>query len=116
MTPLKRLLTGSTSLSDWSHVPRDPGTIGAWILNSLGASVAATSFTAMAVGYLATTLVSSWAMSLLAPKPSLGSGAQGTLVNAREAVAPHEYVYGTVARAGPSPTLRPLVAAMNFCI
>jgi len=81
-------------------VPRDPGTIGAWILNSLGASVAATSFTAMAVGYLATTLVSSWAMSLLAPKPSLGSGAQGTLVNAREAVAPHEYVYGTVRKGG----------------
>ena len=100
MTPLKRLLTGSTSLSDWGYVPRDPGTVGAWIIGAVGGSAAATSFVAMAVGYLATTVVTSWAMSALTPKPKLESAMQGTLVNAREAVAPHEYVYGTVRKGG----------------
>ena len=100
MTPLKRLLTGSTGLSDWGHAPRDPGTVGAWIIGAVGGSAAATSFAAMAVGYLATTVVTSWAMAALTPKPKFGSAMQGTLVNAREAVAPHEYVYGTVRKGG----------------
>lgn len=100
MTPLKRLLTGSTGLSDWGYVARDPGTIGAWIIGAVGGSAAATSFAAIAVGYLATTVVTSWAMAALTPKPKFGSAMQGTLVNAREAVAPHEYVYGTVRKGG----------------
>lgn len=102
MTPLKRLLTGSTSLSDYSRIPRDPGTIGAWLLSQAGVTVAATTFAAIAVGYIATTVVTAWLTSALTPKPQRGGdfGVRGTLVNTREAVAPQEYVYGTVRKGG----------------
>lgn len=102
MTPLKRLLTGSSSLSDFSRVPRDPGTIGAWILSNAGVTVAATTFAAIAVGYIATTIVTAWLTSALSPKPQRGGdfGVRGTLFNSREAVAAQEYVYGTVRKGG----------------
>lgn len=102
MTPLKRLLTGSSSLSDFSRVPRDPGTIGAWILSNVGVTVAATTFAAIAVGYIATTIVTAWLTSALSPKPQRGGdfGVRGTLFNTREAVAAQEYVYGTVRKGG----------------
>jgi len=104
MTPLKKLLTGSTSLSMWAVAPRDPVTIGAAILGSAGAAAAGT-FVTYAVGYVATTLVTSWAVKALSPKPASMSPAdsmssQGTLVNARSAAAPHDYVYGTVRKGG----------------
>jgi hypothetical protein len=101
MTPLKRLLTGSSSLSDFSHVPRDPGTIGAWLLSTVGVTVAATATVAIVVGYIATTLVTAWLTSALSPKlRSSDFGIRGTLVNSREAVAPQEYVYGTLRKGG----------------
>jgi len=102
MTPQKRLLTGSSSLSDFSRVPRDPGTIGAWILSNVGVTAAATTFAAIAVGYIATTIVTAWLTSALSPKPQRGGdfGVRGTLFNSREAVAPQEYVYGTVRKGG----------------
>lgn len=99
MTPLKKLLTGTTSLSYPGHLVRDPATIGALILGKAGAA-AAGAFITSAVGYLATTVVTSWAMSALTPRPSAGAVAQGTLVNTREADAPHDYVYGTVRKGG----------------
>jgi hypothetical protein len=102
MTPLKKLLTGTTALSHPAHLVRDPGTIGAFLVNAVAGAgtVAATSFAAMAVGYIATTVVTSWAMSALTPKPNLGSAMQGTLVNARDPASPQEYVYGTVRKGG----------------
>lgn len=99
MTPLKKLLTGTTSLSYPGHLARDPASIGALILGQAGAA-AAGAFLTSAVGYLATTVVTSWAMSALTPRPSAGSVAQGTLINTREADAPHDYVYGTVRKGG----------------
>jgi hypothetical protein len=100
MTPLKKLLTGTTSLSHPGYLVRDPATIGAFILGKAGAA-AAGAFLTTAVGYLATTVVTSWAMSALAPRPSIsGASVQGTLVNTREADAPHDYVYGTVRKGG----------------
>ena len=102
MTPLKKLLTGTTALSHPAHLVRDPVTVGAWILGAnVGTSVIAFGITAQAiVGYIATTVVTSWAMSALAPKPKLGSAMQGTLVNARDPASPQEYVYGTVRKGG----------------
>ena len=99
MTPLKKLLTGTTSLSYPGHLVRDPATIGALILGQAGAA-AAGAFLTTAIGYLATTVVTSWAMSALAPRPSAGANVQGTLINTREADAPHDYVYGTVRKGG----------------
>jgi hypothetical protein len=92
MTPLKKLLVGSA----WSVAPRGPLAVGGWILGGLG--ITAGQFLTTAVGYLASTLVTSWAVSALTPKPASASG--GTLVNQRDAAAPHDYVYGTVRKGG----------------
>lgn len=97
MTPLKKLLTGTTSLSYPGHLARDPITIGNAILATIGAQTSSI-FLIGAVGYFATTVVTSWAMSALAPRPP--SQIKGTLINTREADAPHDYVYGTVRKGG----------------
>jgi hypothetical protein len=85
---------------DWEVAPRDPVTIGTLILGKVGAAAAGTFITA-AVGYLATTVITSWALQALAPKPkSGGAQTQGLLTNLREAAAPREYVYGEVRKGG----------------
>lgn len=64
---------------------------------------AATTITLGAVaGYLATTAITSWAISALTPKPNLGNigGSRGTLVNSVDPAAPHEYVYGLFRKGG----------------
>lgn len=86
---------------EFDNAPRDPGTIGALIISAFGGTVAATSFIAMVVGYVATTLVTSWAMRALTPKPDFGSlGSQGVLVNSREPDAAHHVVYGEMRKGG----------------
>lgn len=85
--------------NDWDRVPRDPTMIGFKILGSLG--IMASSTVAFAVGYIATTLVTSWALRALAPKPSFGgAGSRGLLVNSREATAPQQIVYGEIRKGG----------------
>mgnify|MGYP005989456841 CR=1 FL=1 len=91
--------------NDWDRVPRDPVTVGI----ALGASATTgivvggtlvASYAAI-VGYLVTTAITSWAMNALAPKPDLGSlSSSGILVNAKDAVAPAEFVYGQVRKGG----------------
>lgn len=97
MTPLKKLLTGTTALS-YPGMVFAPVAVGTFLLGA-GTAAAAGAFITGAVGYIATTLVTSWVMSALTPKPDL-SATRGTLVNAREAAAPQEYVYGTVRKGG----------------
>lgn len=63
-----------------------------------GGAVAA--FFANVVYYVGATVVTSAAMRALAPKPTGGAGAQGQLVNIRQAAAPQEYVYGQVRKGG----------------
>jgi len=99
MTPLKKLLTGSTGLSMWGVAPRMPQVVGAAILGAVG--ITAGAFVTYAVGYIAVTLVTSWAVKALYPKPSMDtSNSQGILANTREPDAPHNYVYGTVRKGG----------------
>jgi len=88
--------------NDWDRVPRDPTTVGSFILKSLGATTLATSAIAsFVVGYIAITAVTSWALRALAPKPSFGgAGSRGLLVNAREATAPQQIVYGEIRKGG----------------
>ena len=95
--------------NSWDRVPRDPVTIGTAIITGLGgsAALAGTSvlfgLTTLAgvVGYVSISAVTSWALSALAPKPDFSSfGSQGTLVNAREAAAPADFVYGEVRKGG----------------
>jgi len=94
--------------NSWDRVPRDPVTVGTAIVTSLGGSAALAATTiafgvtvAGFVGYLAITAVTSWAISALSPKPDFSSfGSQGTLVNARDATAPVDFVYGQVRKGG----------------
>jgi hypothetical protein len=90
----------------WAVAPRMPQVVGAAILTTVGVTVGAGiggAILTYAVGYVATTLVTSWAVKALSPKPSSPAdsmSSQGTLVNARSAAAPHDYIYGTVRKGG----------------
>ena len=91
--------------NSWDRVPRDPVSIGV----ALGAS-STTLFggamvfgisTAGVVGYLVTTAVTSWALSALTPKPDFGAAtSSGILVNAKDAAAPQDFVYGEIRKGG----------------
>ena len=86
--------------NDWDRVPR----VDAFILfggNILAAPTAFQVFAAQAISYLAVTAVTSWALRALAPKPDFGgAGSRGLLVNAREATAPQQIVYGEIRKGG----------------
>lgn len=92
-----------------------PQVVGAAILGSAGAA-AAGAFVTYAVGYVATTLVTSWAVKALSPKQSSSDSmnSQGTLVNSRDAAAPHDYVYGTVRKGGTITYLESTGASNKF--
>ncbi len=78
--------------------------VGAAILGKLGAvgaSLAATKFGAAVVGYLATSLVTNWALSALTPKPDFGAANSGTVLqNSINGVAAQDFVYGKVRKGG----------------
>ena len=100
MTPLKKLLTGSRSLSMWAVAPRMPQVVGMAILGGVGAAFAGATITYI-VGYIAITAVTSWALKALSPKlPQDTMNSQGVLANTREPAAPHDYIYGTVRKGG----------------
>ena len=85
---------------DWDKAPRIEA-----IATSIIAATGATSTLAIAaiyVGtYIAVSAVTSWAISALSPSPDFSSfGSQGTLVNARDATAPVDFVYGQVRKGG----------------
>ncbi len=93
----------------WERAPRDPVTIGTAIVTGLGGSAALAGASigfgltfAGVVGYLATTAITSWALSALTPKPDLAGigGSRGTLVNSVDPAAPHEFVYGLYRKGG----------------
>lgn len=92
-----------THWNSWDRVARDPGTIGAWILGQTAATTFGVAMvTQYAVGYIATTLVTSALLSALAPKPDFGSaaGSGGLLVNGKGATEPAQVVYGQVRKGG----------------
>jgi hypothetical protein len=96
MTPLKKLLTGTTSLSDPQNITRMPQVIIPLILPYVAGNI----LLANIIYYVAATLVTSWAISALAPKVPSNKGMQGLIANARTPTAPHEYVYGQVRKGG----------------
>lgn len=104
-------ITNATYTNDWSRVPHAPA-VGAWLLTA-GATTSITVATAIlgggymtaaviyAVGYIATTLVTSALVKALTPKPpSRSSESGGLLVNSRSALAAAEVVYGQVRKGG----------------
>ncbi len=96
--------------NSWQNVPR-AAAVGAAIMGNVGtASLFGSTFLGGAlafitpqyiVGFLVTSLVTSWAMKALAPKSSLrSSSSSGLLVNAREPAASQDFVYGEVRKGG----------------
>ena len=104
---MSRYKLGSLVVRDWNswdRVPRDPVTIGAYIITGAASTAAVGSlayFGFMAVGYIATTLVTSALLSALMPKPDFGAGGSGgLLVNGKGATEPAQVVYGQVRKGG----------------
>ena len=91
---------------DWDKAPR-AAAIASYVTGyaSFSAALAAGAGISFAATYVVATLaisaVTSWAISALAPKPDFSSfGSQGTLVNARDATAPVDFVYGQIRKGG----------------
>ena len=82
--------------NSWDHVPRMPE-----VFIAAATAVGFTGVAATAVGYLAYTAVTSWALQALAPKPDFGAAqSAGILVNSRDAAAPQDFVYGEIRKGG----------------
>ena len=80
---------------DWDKAPRDPVTIATAIAPSIMAAGGVCAFLVTAAVYVGVSLVTSWALSALAPKPSFGDAtSRGLLVNQKDAISPHDFVYG----------------------
>jgi hypothetical protein len=90
VTPLKRLLTNTTSLQ-----PVYGPAVIPFIAGALGVSTAVASV----IFYIGATVITSWAMSALAPRPDF-SNLAGLLTNKLEGVASQQYVYGRVRKGG----------------
>jgi len=85
---------------DWDKAPRVTA-IATYAFPAAMAAGGISAFVAYAATYIAVTAVASWAISALSPKPDFSSfGSQGTLVNARDATAPVDFVYGQVRKGG----------------
>ena len=71
------------------------------IATSLVKAYAISEAVALAIAYVGVTLVTTWALSALTPKPDFGAlDSRGLMVNARDAVAPHDFVYGQIRKGG----------------
>jgi hypothetical protein len=86
--------------NDWSRVPRNPVQIAAYFI----AATSATGFAAAAItalSYVGVSMVTSWAVSALSPKPDFSSfSSSGLQVNTREPAAAHDFVYGEIRKGG----------------
>ena len=91
---------------DWDAAPRDPVTIGTAIAGAIGVTSAVG--TAIVIGATAVgiSVVTSYAMAALAPKPpelsSFGgdTSSRGILVNQKDPLSAHDFVYGQVRKGG----------------
>ena len=100
MTPLKRMLTGTTSLTHPQHIARMPQVIVPLIT---AAAVGSFAYVATYVAVsLAISAVTSWAIMSLMPKPDYSGmqSSQGILANAKEPAASHDIVYGNIRKGG----------------
>ena len=75
--------------------------VGVYIFGAAGVTVAATSFAAYAVGYLAITAVTSIIMKALMPSAQSTAGSRGYTVNSQGSAQDHQIIYGEVKVGGP---------------
>lgn len=69
------------------------------VIPAIAGSLGVSTFVATALYYVGTTLITSWALSALSPKPNL-SGTRGLLVNAKEPASAQDFIYGEVRKGG----------------
>jgi hypothetical protein len=100
MTPLKKLLTGTTALS--THIVFDAVIDVIKVIVVAIVIVAAVYFTfgAAAAWYVGASIATSMALYALTPKPDAPDTSSSRLASVRDAAAPHQYVYGTVRKGG----------------
>lgn len=100
MTPLKKLLTGTTALS--THIVFDEVIDAVTAIVVAIVIVAAVYFTfgAAAAWYVGASIATSMALYALTPKPDAPDTSSSRLASVRDAAAPHQYVYGTVRKGG----------------
>ena len=89
-------------VNQWERAPRMPTAVGGAILGGLGITGTGAAFAVAtyAVGYVATTAITSVVLKALAPKPPSGTSSAGILANVMDPAAPHEYVYGKIRKGG----------------
>ena len=91
---------------NWDAAPRDPVSIGLAIAGSVGVTSAVGVGLIIGATAIATSLVTSWALRALAPKPpelsSFGgdTSSRGILVNQKDPLSPHDFVYGQTRKGG----------------
>jgi len=82
----------------WEIAPRVPQ-LAAFLFPAATSGFAY--FAALGITYIGVTLVASWAINALMPKPSFGAGSsQGLLVNTRDATGVQDVVYGEIRKGG----------------
>lgn len=84
----------------WETAPRVPA-IATFLFPTAMAVGGFAAFAALTATYIGVTLVASWAINALMPKPSFGSGSsQGLLTNTRDATGVQNVVYGELRKGG----------------
>ena len=84
----------------WETAPRVP-TIAAFLFPAAMAVGGTAAFLALTATYIGVTLVASWAINALMPRPNFGSvGSRGLLVNTRDATGVQDAVYGEIRKGG----------------
>lgn len=86
---------------DWDAAPRMPAVIAPAIVGALGVTSAVGVFLVTTAVYIGVSLVTSWALSALAPKPKFSdTTSRGLLVNEKDAISPFDFVYGETRKGG----------------
>ena len=86
--------------SDWDQAPRAAFVAG-FIAPSIVAAGGVGAFLITGAVYIGISLVTSWALRALAPKSSFGDAtSRGLLVNQKDAISPHDFVYGEIRKGG----------------
>jgi len=84
----------------WETAPRVPS-IAAFLFPGAMAVGGTAAFLALTATYIGVTLVASWAINALMPRPNFGStGSRGLLVNTRDATGVQDAVYGEIRKGG----------------
>lgn len=84
--------------TQWDIAPKMPQVA---LFTVFAGGVATTYTLGSILAYIGVSLVTSWALNALAPKPKFGDfTSRGLLVNQKDAISPHDFVYGEIRKGG----------------